>query len=1398
MPDTPFQPRLDFGSHNNQSLFSDHYLQEILRRTPEWKAWQTPAAYFLAWLRDLYAAERDQLTNYNESQLEDNWIKPILVQLGHVWEGQASIPGLKGKIKKPDFALFPDEAARQTAVPHQNTPLYTKDVLALLEAKKWTVNLSKKSGPLPRFDDQNPMYQIDTYLTLSSVTWGVVSNGRFWRLVHKNSSRTLETYFEIDLLAALHAPAETNTGLAVATFFWAFFNQKAFTPDAHGNIFLDEALSQSRAYAIALEADLRDNAYRSLEQLIIGFFAGDASLDAQNAAHRDQVYQNSLYLLYRLLFLFYGEARALLPMGNPTYKNEYSLQTLAGDINRERDRLDGLPTTGRRRWDRLQELFRLISGRDAQFNAELGVPRYNGGLFEADQHSFLETHFVGDRALAQAIDYLAYRRVREDGRFRGFQAVDYRTLDVRQLGSIYEGLLEYKVAVAREEMVTIRKKGVETWVPNAKKGRSKTVGAARQPGELYLTTDKGERKATGSYYTPDYIVEYIVENTLGPLVEQARERVKAQIRQTGSLDEAERQRQSAALFVQEILALNVLDPAMGSGHFLVEAMNFLAIALATDEYVIPDSGSGRSPTAPASSHEGQGGTVAQDAQRLATAEDPETDLLYWKRRVVEACIYGVDKNPMAVELAKLSLWLKTAASDKPLSFLDHHLQHGDSLIGAWLDDLQAPPNSKSQTPISNLQSPLFNDSAFTRDASLAVGGVMAIERATTNSIEDVHLKEKMWQELQQTHIARWRKLADLWVSAYFGNAMTPEEYRALAAYLQPLQQPPGGFQQAASQPPGGSTSDSLSEGVSQPQPPGGFQPDLLSEVGSQPPGGSWLNHFLQHPAVTDNDYFHWELAFPEVFFDEYGRSRQTAAGFDAVIGNPPYVVFVKEGKGRQSDFVVYQVISEGESEYYEQNFNLVEYAPNTFSLMTELSMSVLANGCFFGFIYPSTILYYYYHKTLRTKLTNETSIKSVVQLDHVFEDAETGGNAVIILEKSKPDSNFTQVLHIPTPEHLRAVKGETVTQKDFLQIPWSQWTTSPHLLSLLQKSKIDCTPFENLGEFYQGVCTGNNKKWIGTDSTNPLSVKVLRGKDIHRYSTEWAGEYLIFDKPNMWSNTNEDFLEANPKILLRQTSDSIVASIDHQGLFLIDSLYLFRPNTDLHIHYLLAILNSSLMNVLYQFYSPEENRTFAQVKVVNLKPLPVKNIEISTPPSQRKAVVNTAKNHYEQGNTPALLAWADAELAANRNDTLHDLLAHLAEQMITLNQQKQAALEAFWLDLEGVTDPKPFETLRHKGKWEQSLHKNVPAARPYVDAASRSTITLDATLGWNEDAFKGMVKELVGTISGLSKLVQVYREHAPSVAALNHRLATTDYLIDQIVYKLYNLTPTEIAIVEGK
>jgi hypothetical protein len=159
--------------------------------------------------------------------------------------------------------------------------------------------------------------------------------------------------------------------------------------------------------------------------------------------------------------------------------------------------------------------------------------------------------------------------------------------------------------------------------------------------------------------------------------------------------------------------------------------------------------------------------------------------------------------------------------------------------------------------------------------------------------------------------------------------------------------------------------------------------------------------------------------------------------------------------------------------------------------------------------------------------------------------------------------------------------------------------------------------------------------------------------------------------------------------------------------------------------------------------------------------------------------------------------FVEHELAQGRSDVVHDLLAYMAEQMIAMNKEKQQVTDDFWLDLEGVSDPGVFETLRNQGKWESSLWR-AEACRPFVSQESRSTRSLDDSLGWNEDAFKAFVKALVASVSNLSHLVRVYRQHHPGYHDLLDRITRTDYLIDQIVYRLYGLTEEEIAIVEGK
>src|SRR5262249_34185758 len=293
------------------------------------------------------------------------------------------------------------------------------------------------------------------------------------------------------------------------------------------------------------------------------------------------------------------------------------------------------------------------------FRSSYQVPAYNGGLFDPEAHPFLADKKLSDWHLSRVIDHLGRapdpKRPGEEP-----ERVDYRDLAIQHLGGIYEGLLELHPYLAAERMVVYgrRERGVrEEIVVEASKARPEgyqPTEVAYPPGSIYLVTDKGERRAFGSYYTPDSIVEYIVREALGPLCGRIGEQLHKEIAAAKTARQADEVERLCSDYPQRILALRILDPAMGSGHFLLAACDFLAEEIAT------------SPFAPES---------------LVGAGEGESAVGFWKRRVTENCLYGVDINAMAVDIAKLALWLHTVAADRPLTFLDHHLRHGNSLLG---------------------------------------------------------------------------------------------------------------------------------------------------------------------------------------------------------------------------------------------------------------------------------------------------------------------------------------------------------------------------------------------------------------------------------------------------------------------------------------------------------------------------------------------------------------------------------------------------------------------------------------------------------------------------------------------------------------------------------------------
>ena len=718
----------------NNTLFSSYHLENVAKN-------QTSDILESVYeqIKQLHASVAGFVENLNEPQTEEQFVRPVLKFLGHAFGVQPVLSTSLGT-KQPDYAFFVDQESLDRAHPQINTNAFFNTAIAVGDAKAWTRNLDKKLvGGGDPFSNSNPNYQIDFYIRTSGLTWGILTSGKLWRLYHRDTSYRLDSFYEVNLKKIL-----TDGDIDAFRYFYYFFRNEAFVPDASNRSFLDGVLSGSIRYTVTVSDDLGDKIYLALEELINGFLDYQGNNLTTSASDVEKIHENCLILLYRLLFVLYAEGRGLLPLENLEYRSAYSLEAIATNIH---DDLDSNPVVSELRsdyWNRLQTLFTLIDKGWAE-----DIPQYNGGLFNPTRYQFLEEKKISNRSLATIIDTLT--RTKEGER------IAYQDLAIQHLGNIYEGLLEYEPIV-----------------------RSQTES-------VKLKKNKNAKQASGSYYTSDAIVRSMVENALNSLCKRKK--------------------------FKEILRLKVLDPAMGSGHFLIGVIDYLALELATH------------PDAP-----------------LMMTGDIDTEIAYWRRRVVETCIYGVDKNPMAVELAKVSLWLHTVAKGKPLSFLDHHIRCGNSLIGANVANLANLPVLKKPRRSQETNQPIFNmDFGFTDTVSEAVAHYIVIDSMESATADDIHVMDQELEHAQQV-LNQHRKVANLWLSVYFGNEVDRSDYHNILSALKLRQ-----------------TADF-----------------------SNLPGYQKAEKLAEHYR-----YFHWEIEFPEVFRDELGNELENP-GFDAIVGNPPY------------------------------------------------------------------------------------------------------------------------------------------------------------------------------------------------------------------------------------------------------------------------------------------------------------------------------------------------------------------------------------------------------------------------------------------------------------------------------------------------------------------------------
>ena len=738
-----------------------------------------------------------------------------------------------GQTYRPDYTFFRSDEERRNAKKLQGKKEYFEHALAIGDAKHWDRPLDRRIRKRRDVEDTtNPSVQINNYLLATGKRWGILTNGRQWRLYNRDTSFSMDSFYEVDLAKLI----EQNDPEAFK-YFYLFFRRQAFEPYDTKPTFLDFVYDESISYTVGVQKDLKERVYDALRILANGFLKYPTNhLDP--VRDKKAIHDNCLILLYRLLFIFYAEVRGLMPDNNE-YRNSFSFDRLKKQIRERKKRGEPISPITTDYWGKLKALFMLINSPfDNEGNPLYGMPQYNGGLFDPKKHPFLEQYTIGDQAMAAAFDCLACTT--KDGPV----FVDYRDLEVQHLGSIYEGLLEYKLEYADQDKVVIKGKKKQEIVAN--KADHPELPVAYRQGEYFLVTDKGERKATGSYYTPDYIVRYIVENTLQPLVDRCKN-------------------------YEEILELNILDPAMGSGHFLVGVVDFLA------EQILYH------PTTP-----------------LLEEGDEEKEIAHWRRRVVERCVYGVDINPLAVELAKLSLWLHTVSYGKPLSFLDHHLRCGNSLIGARVKDLHELPDvkKKKKAPSKSLETgrqlTLF-ENRFLQQVSLAVGHYLLIEQMETHSKEDVEKKEELLK-IAEEHLQRFKETADVWVSVYFGNQLNRDDYHRLLEAL---------------------------------------RSNRFAEMKNLP-------FFKRAQEIAqEKRFFHWEMEFPDVFFDRHGRWLDNP-GFDGVVGNPPYIR--------------YHNLDSTEINYFRSGYQFAKRQFDAFVLMIERCYFTLREMGSFGYIVPDLFL----------------------------------------------------------------------------------------------------------------------------------------------------------------------------------------------------------------------------------------------------------------------------------------------------------------------------------------------------------------------------------------------------------------------------------------------------------
>ena len=805
-------------------LFTHYFLTDGIKTTPQWKA-SIAQPKVLAAFRDGVCRSYDALSRCqdpNEAQTEQELIRPVLELLG--WTDYLPQQGAARNEDIPDHLLFRDADSKARAAAERNARDRFRYAAVVEESKRFGLPLDSRDQS-DRAQRGTPHGQVLRYLSTaeiesdSRIRWGILTNGGVWRLYDHHLRPRASGYFEADLSEMLEPGNEDSLRV-----FHLLFHRDSFTlTEGATTTFLEQALAEGKRYEEQVAQDLSGVVFESAFPNLV------EALAKATGETLPQVRQAALIFLYRLLFVLYAEDRNLLPVNDSRYDDYGLRKRVRDDIARRMADGDTFSAKVTNYYDRLVNLFKIID----QGDPSIGLPPYNGGLFASKAAPLLEKVRLPDATMASILYDLSHAK--ENGG-SGRRFVNYRDMSVQQLGSIYERLLE------------------------------------REPvrdgdGKIVIRPNPYARKDSGSFFTPQELVDLIVDRTLKPLAEERLEAFENKAAELRSDRKPKAQRKADLLKLdpaEAVLDLKVLDPAMGSGHFLVTAVDFLSDTIAElIEYVpvVPEwlDGDYVSPLVKRVAAIRSEILQRAEASGWILDEAQLTDQAIIRRMVLKRCIYGVDKNPLTVELAKVSLWLHSFTVGAPLSFLDHHLRCGDSLIGLRVSEATEDLRKTAE---------LFLSSAIA-GAEAATRGMQRIEELSDADVAEVQESARLFEGVDEM-TAELRGLLDFFCGLRWLTAGMKKKER-IAFEKRQLFEPIGKYPEQAY----------------------GLLANGPEAIGAESPGDgdTALSRFaaLWHEArslAEREGFLHWEVAFPGVW--RYWQNVRPEGGFDAVTGNPPW------------------------------------------------------------------------------------------------------------------------------------------------------------------------------------------------------------------------------------------------------------------------------------------------------------------------------------------------------------------------------------------------------------------------------------------------------------------------------------------------------------------------------